>query len=94
MEIIPSLKTLLTKKVCCVIFFRYAFSKNGLPTIASKNPRVTSFGNGKNGEATGSDIEQIKKAYCKSTPVVTSKEYQKVNKCFGMLCLLKCKHYS
>ena len=82
------MQSLLTKKFFVSLFSRYAFSKNGLPTIASKDPKVTSFGNGENGEATDSDIEQIKKAYCKSRPVVTSKEYQKANNSFGILCVI------
>ena len=62
-------------QLCTEIFlltpfsFRYAFSKNGLPTITSKDPSVKSFGKRRNGETTGSDIQQIKKAYCKPKPV-------------------------
>ena len=42
---------------------RYVFLvKIGLPTIASIDPSITLFRNGKNGEARDSDIEQIKKS--------------------------------
>lgn len=53
-------------------FRRTAFTKNGQPTIISKDPKVTQFGNGQNGgEATNSDIAQIKAAYCGNTGPVT-----------------------
>ena len=66
-------KVYRSKNFAVSFFPRYAFSKNGLPAIASKNPSITSFGNSKNGEARNSVIEQIKKAYCKSRPAVISK---------------------
>ena len=53
------------------LFHRTAFTKNGQATIKSKDPSVTRFGDGKNGEATDSDIAQIKAAYCGNTGPVT-----------------------
>lgn len=41
-----------------------AFSRNGEPTITTKDPSVTFFGNGNHGETSDSDIAQIRASYC------------------------------